>query len=230
MFSFVFQIFNTSVLEHFKIILNDLKTFPNRSNIEFNDKYLSNSIFFKNGTDWKVARSAQTHYFTSKNFRNLLGHFEKVTANSLVNIENLRKETKSDDLEVKKLAKYFSLDCISKVLFAIDIDSYKERNSAYVKSAVQIGATNFIQASLMTILPSFLSSFFQLQLFKIKPIITLGDYFKKLIKERKKTGIKYNDLTEALQNEKANLNENEVIGNILLAFFAGLETRNLNED
>ena len=63
------------------------------------------------------------------------------------------------------------------MLFAIDIDSYKERNSAYVKSAVHIGDANFIQANLMTILPSFISSFFQLQVFEIKPIITLGDYF-----------------------------------------------------
>lgn len=43
-----------------------------------------------------------------------------------------------------------------------------------------------------------------------------------LITERRKNGIKYNDLSELLQDsaEKgAKLSENEIIGNILLSFF-----------
>lgn len=79
----------------------------------------------------------------------------------------------------------------------------------------------------MTILPTPVSKFLQLQVFNFKPIQILGDYFKRLIKERKKTGIKYNDLTEVLENSvnenKVILSEDEVIGNILLSYFAGVE-------
>lgn len=46
-----------------------------------------------------------------------------------------------------------------------------------------------------------------------------------MLKERRENGVKYNDLSELLQNaaddEKIKLTENEVLGNILLAFFAG---------
>lgn len=108
-------ILNTSDPEHIKTVLGDLKLFPNRSSIEFNDKFLSNSIFFKNGMDWKRGRQIQTAYFTGKNFRNLLGHFEKVSANFIENIGLIRKETKADEIEVKMLSKYYGTDCIAKV-------------------------------------------------------------------------------------------------------------------
>ena len=219
--------FNTSVEEHIKLVLSDLKSFHNRSVFEFNDKYLSNSILFRNGADWKMARAAQTHYFTSKNFRNLLCHFEKVTVNFLDNVENIRKQTKTDDLEIKILSKYYGLDCIAKVLFAIDIDSYKERETTFVKSGTSIGDANLIQAGLMTILPNKLTKYFKLQAFNLEPIIKLGEFFKKMIRDRKQSGIKYNDLSEVLQDavndNKVKLTENEVIGNILLSFFAGVE-------
>ena len=205
----------------------DHKTFPNISSVVFNDKYLSQSIFFRNGLDWKTVRSAQTHYFTSKNLRNLLAHFEQVTANFVDNVKSIRKETKSNDVEIKKLSKYYGTDCIAKVLFAIDIDSYKERETTFVKSATCIGEVSFISAGLCTILPKSFSRWFKLQPFNLNPINALGSYFKKLIRERQKSGIKYNDLSEVLQNavndKKVKMTEDEVIGNILLAFFAGVE-------
>lgn len=37
-------ILNTSVVEHIKTVLGDLKTFPNESTVEFNDKYLTHSM------------------------------------------------------------------------------------------------------------------------------------------------------------------------------------------
>jgi len=220
-------VFNTSRVEDIKTVLSDLKTFPNDASIQFNDKYLQNSILFKNGLDWKTGRSAQTYYFTSKKFRNLLPHFEKVTSNFLENLANIIKETKSNDIEVKQLSKYYGTDCISKVLFAIDVDSYKERDTTFVKSATSLGEINLIQSTLCTILPKKLCEFLKLKPFNLNPINQLGDYFKKIIEDRKKHGIKYNDLTEVLQdainNDKVKMNETEVIGNILLAFLAGVE-------
>lgn len=77
---------------------------------------------------------------------------------------------------------------------------------------------------LIAILPKSLSSFLGLQPFNLEPLENLGDYFKNLIKERRKSGIKYNDLTEVLQdavdNNKCKMNEDELIGNILLSFLA----------
>lgn len=172
--------------------------------------------------DWKTGRQAQTFYFTSKNFRNLLGHFEKVSTNFIENIGNIRKETRSDDIEVKMMSKYYGTDCISKVLFALDVDSYKERDTSFVKSAVGLGEVDFYGAILLTFIPKSWAKFFQINPFTMKPVNDLGKFFTKLLAERKKTGIKYGDLSEVLQNavkdDKLVMSDNEVIGNILLAF------------
>ena len=138
-------------------------------------------------------------------------------------MKSIRKETKSDDVEVKDLSKYYSIDIIAKVLFAIDIDSFKERETSFVQNAMQMGNFNQFQGLLLTILPTKISKFLQLNMFDFMKINSLGEYFKKTLKERRASGIKYNDLSELLQDfvddNKAKLTEEEVIGNILLSFF-----------
>lgn len=71
---------------------------------------------------------------------------------------------------------------------------------------------------MLTILPVKISNLLGLCLFDIKPLDKLGDYFKTLIRERRKSGIKYNDLLEtlcdAVDNGKVKLTENEIIGKI----------------
>lgn len=222
-----FPIFNTSRVEDIKMVLSDIQTFPNTATLTFNDKYLKRSMFFKNSMKWKTARQAQTHYFTGKKLRDLFPHFDKVTENLLDNIANIRKETGTDDIEIKSIALCYSLDTISKILFSIDIDSYKERDSPYVRNSLKVADINKYQSALLTILPTKISGLLGLCLFNIKPLEKVGDYFKTLIKERRKSGIKYNDLIESIQDAvdsgKAPLDENEVIGNVLLSFFAGIE-------
>ena len=141
----------------------------------------------------------------------------------LDNVKTIRSESKSDQLEVKKLSKYYTVDIISKVLFAIDVDSYKERDTTFVKSAMSIGGANPNQTALITILPKKISKILGLTVVRLGPIDALGDYFKKTLKQRRKSGIKYNDLSELLQDacdeNKVKMTENEVIGNILLALF-----------
>lgn len=150
-----------------------------------------------------------------------------MTVNFLENLDTIRSESKSDELEIKALTKYYAVDVIAKVLFAIDIDSYKERDTTFVRNATSIGGINVIQMTLMFILPRSISIKLGLNHIKIAPLIDLGDHFKKVLKERRASGIKYNDLSEVLQDavddEKVKLTEDEVIGNILLAFFGGME-------
>ena len=146
-------------------------------------------------------------------------HLEKTTANFIENIEAVRRQTGTDDVDAKKMAKFYSIDGISKVLFAIDVDSYKERDTLFVKSVSTLGDLNPFNLALCTILPDSFVKYFQIQPFKIKPINNLATYFKKMINERKKSGIKYNDLSEVLQDavdeNRVKMTENEVIGNCL---------------
>ena len=110
------------------------------------------------------------------------------------------------------------------------MDSYKERHTVFVKSGIDIGEVSFLPAILITVLPKSLSEFFGLNPFLSAPINDLGAFFKKLLRERKKSGIKYGDLSEVLQtavsDDKLVMSEDEVVGNILLgrirmSFFFG---------
>lgn len=146
-------------------------------------------------------------------------HLEKTTANFIENVDAVRRQTGSDDLDAKTMSKYFSIDGISKVLFAIDVDSYKERDTTFVKSVSTLGDLNLFNLALTTILPKSFVKFFKIQAFELKPINNLGIYFEQMIHERKKAGIQYNDLSEVLQKAmddgRVQMTSNEVIGNCL---------------
>ena len=77
----------------------------------------------------------------------------------------------------------------------------------------------------MTILPTCISKFLNLNIVDVTPSNKLGELFKKLIKDRQKSGQTYNDLAEEMgkQNAEKNLalTEDEIIGNIVLLYFAG---------
>ena len=169
----------------------------------------------------------QTAYFSPKKFRDLSGYFEKVVANFMENLETEIERSGTGDLEAKKMAKFYSIDIIAKVLFAIDVDSCKEQKSTFVQAALSVGNINFISNLLLAALPKSWSKFFKIQQFDFKPINSLGDYFKKMIKERRKSGIKFGDLSEMMQdsiaNGKVQMSEDALIGNCLLGFFAGVE-------
>lgn len=170
-------------------------------------------------------RRVQTAYFSPKKFKDLSSYFEKVVANFIENVETEIELSGTGDLEAKKMAKCFSIDIISKVLFAIDVDSYKEQNSPFVQASFSLGNLNFFSNLLLAVLPSSVSRFLKIQQFEWEPINKLGSYFKKMIKERRKSGIKFNDLSEmimdAIDEKRVQMTEDEVIGNILLSYFAG---------
>ena len=152
-------------------------------------------------------------------------HLEKTTANFIENVNSVKRAAGSNDVDIKTMARFFSIDGISKVLFAIDVNSYKERDTLFVRSVCTLGELNPISSVLVTVLPARLTELLKIQPFKLKPINSLGKYFERMIDERKKSGVKYNDLLDAIQNavdnNKAEMTKEEVIGNCLLSYFAG---------
>lgn len=75
----------------------------------------------------------------------------------------------------------------------------------------------------MHFLPEKVCDLLGLNPFNVEPSNTLGNLFKKMIKERKDKGIKYNDLAEQMQQQikeqNLDISEDTVIGNVLLSFF-----------
>lgn len=90
-----------------------------------NDDYLSHALFFTNGAKWKSDRTAMSHHFTSAKLKNLFHYFKGVTKNFLDNVEEVNKE--NQPIDMKPLFKAFGIDCISKFIFAIDVNSFRDK-------------------------------------------------------------------------------------------------------
>lgn len=76
-------------------------------------------------------------------------------------------------------------------------------------------------------LPSAVSRFLKLNPLDVNPSNKLGHIFKKMIKQRRATGVRYGDLSELLDDaidKGLPMTEGEKIGNTLIAFGAGVET------
>jgi len=222
-------VFNTCDPDHIKQILNDVNSFQHFGLFWINDDYLHDSVFFQNGAKWKEHRKAMTGHFTSRKLKSLINHFEVVSANFLNNIEFLRKNNNSDKINIKEMSKFFTVDMISKYVFAIDIDSFKQhrKDSEFAKQALKIGDINLGHIILSNFLPLSIAKSIGLNIFNVDPINKLGRLFSQIIKQRDPFS-RYEDLTEMLQNlvneNKVEMTENQMIANALTAFLAGTDT------
>ena len=82
-------VLKTSNPEHIKMILGDLKTFPNESAIEFNDKYLQNSmVSFDFSLEFFLTNLFIFHLAIQKWYRLENG---QISSNSLLYIEEIPK-------------------------------------------------------------------------------------------------------------------------------------------
>lgn len=105
------------------------------------DNYVKHSIFMKNGAEWKTDRTAMSHHFTTSKLKSLINHFEGVTSNCLNNIAELNKENGGQPINVKPLLRAYGIDCISRFVFAIDCNSFKDNE--WVWLIYNSGCLNF---------------------------------------------------------------------------------------
>lgn len=76
------------------------------------------------------------------------------------------------------------------------------------------------------LLPTAISRLLKLNPLDVVPLNKLGKMFEKMVRERRATGIKYGDLSETLDDQidkGLEMNEQEKIGNCLMAFIVGIE-------
>ena len=67
----------------------------------------------------------------SSKLKALFDHFKGVTDNFINNVNQLIKETGNKPINVKPLMRCYGIDVISKFVFSLDVDSYKDKE--YVK-------------------------------------------------------------------------------------------------
>ena len=164
----------------------------------------------------------------SRKLKSLLSHFESAADNFMNNIESQRASTGSNVFEIRKMCKCFAVDCISRYMFAVDIDSFKQQDSEFVKLAMRVGDVKVRDLILLELVPKFLQPLLNLNIFDVEPLDKLGDLFKRMLRERDPT-LRFNDLSEMLQEQirdgkLKNMTEDEIVANCLLGFFAGTDT------
>ena len=87
------------------ITIKEFSSFTDRNPIKFNMRYLKDSFLFKAKKEWKDSRSLVSPVFTTKRIKDIFVHFEKASKPLFMNIEELIKEGKQDEIDIKDLLK-----------------------------------------------------------------------------------------------------------------------------
>ena len=87
------------------ITIKEFSSFTDRNPIKFNMRYLKDSFLFKAKKEWKDGRSLVSPVFTTKRIKDIFVHFEKASKPLFMNIEELIKEGKQDEIDIKDLLK-----------------------------------------------------------------------------------------------------------------------------
>ena len=111
----------------------------------------------------------------------------------------------------------FSLDVISKFVFALELNSAKDKDHPFVKAVrkvVNFDATIF--NVLLSLLPESLINYFDIQFFDKEATEYIANTTRVLMKQRKENKENYNDfldmLMTSIQEKQLNVSEDEIIG------------------
>ena len=87
------------------IMIKEFSSFTDRNPIKFNMRYLQDSFLFKTKQEWKDGRSLVSPVFTTKRIKDIFVHFEKASKPLFMNIEEMIKDGKQDEIDIKDLLK-----------------------------------------------------------------------------------------------------------------------------
>merc|ERR1711970_744858 len=152
------------------------------------------------GDEWKEVRSAFTPIFTSGKMKGMLKFIKHVAGNLSEEMEQKAKE--GEDFELKDVFGKFSLDALASSAFGVDGQSFKNKDSVFVKNA----ATIFKQyawenlATALKFIPGVpeICELFKINFFKPKETKFFRDIIMQTIRARKETKERKNDLIDLM--------------------------------
>lgn len=189
------------------------------------NEFFKNSLVTMNGPNWKRVRSAISPIFTTGKLRRTGKHLQFPMQNCLNNLNELIREGKDDKVEFKDFAKGYALDVIAKFVFAIEINTYKAQDSAFVSNAFKLVKVRQLPFLLVQLLPESISKHFAESILDKKASNFFTEITKQIIQDRlKNPEVKYKDFVDLLLESSDDLNDDEKITQCVLFFFAGMET------
>ena len=176
-----------------------------------NNKHMRKMLNQLTGKEWKQTRAALSPIFTSGKLKAMVPLIHKVADECNSHLEGLCGQ----DIDTQVFLKSFALDVIVSTGFGYDINSYKNPDNPFKKNADLLMGGKKMSLKLMF---NFFLYIFMPKLFKLFDLPVFNQEAERFlvsmilqsIDERKKSGIRRNDLIDHVQDVmiKEELNEN----------------------
>jgi cytochrome P450 family 6 len=218
-----------------QFMVRDFSTFTERIKLAWMPFGLRRALVFIEPKRWRPVRAVVSPIFTTSNVRRLFAAMQRPLQQSMDNFQALVNRGENRHVDGKAMAKWFSIDVIAHVVYASQLDSFKQGNDPFMKHLVQLLEPNPSGFVLGSILPPFLMKAFRVSFFNAKGTSFFVQKAEQLIEARKRQPeVKYNDFLQLLMEAEEEsqqkepgqkrLDREEVIGQCLMFFFAGMET------
>ena len=152
------------------------------------------------GDQWKDIRSAFTPIFTSGKMKAMLRFLSETTEG--LKGEFQRKADAGEEFELKDSFGKFSLDALASCAFAMDAQSFEDKNSAFVSNSARIFLNTPMDNFLMFLrfMPGVpkIQELLNINTFKPKPTKFLSDVVSRALMVRRESGERRNDLLDLL--------------------------------
>ena len=168
------------------------------------------------GDQWRDIRSTFTPIFTSGKMKAML-RFLLETTRGLTG-EFQRKANAGEEFELKETFGKFSLDALASCAFAMDAQSFEDKNSVFVKHSARIFLNTPMDNFLMFLrfMPGVpkIQELLNINTFKPKPTKFLCEVVSKALRVRRESGERRNDMIDLMldcikEGEREGGGENE---------------------
>lgn len=170
-------------------------------------------------------RALVSPVFTTKKIKDIFSHFQKASEPLFLNIENLIKAGRQDEVDTKDLLRKYQVDVIAKFVFALELNSATDKEHPFVRAVAKL--VNFDDRFLsfvMNLMPPALVNFIakHYTFVDAEAMNYLADTTRALIKQRREHSGHYNDfldlLLNAIKEKNVDVPEDEIVGNCMVGF------------
>lgn len=208
------------------VTIKEFNNFNDKNLRNFNAKYIQESFTRKKGQAWKDGRAIVSPVFSTKRVKEIYVHFQKASKPFFANIDRMIDAGQQDEIDIKALLRGYSLDCVAKFVYALELNSAREPDHPFVKNVRRLLSSRGTLMNLIeTCAPKFLIDFFDFQFVDVEALEYIASLTRAIIKQRTKSGGNYGDfldlMLDSIREKKLDVKEEEIIGSCLVFIFAG---------
>ena len=215
-----------------QVLIKDFPTFIDRSVLPLMPTYLRKALALIEPSQWKRIRTIVTPIFTSGKLKRIYRGLDKPINQSIENYEQLI--AKNGQVDVKEMNKFFAVDVIAKVVFACEFNSFKQQDDEFMQQVMALGKPSKFGFFLTNIFPIWFLKAAGISVSNEKPKNFFVHRATELIEYRRQNPeLNFDDFLQLLMEvetenednpEWKRINREEIIGQALVFFLAGMET------